>query len=133
VRASTIKPLLELLTYYPEGLTRKEMIGKKKVLNPLKRTVEEYTFSRITIERHIKRLTKLGIIEKIEDTKIAGTRGRPTGRYKITDEARNSLELFAFNVPNLWQIDGKWYTGIWVRNSKTRGKHLRKKEWLGLA
>jgi hypothetical protein len=108
------------------------MIGKKKVLNPLKKTVEEYTFSRITIERHIKELTKLRIIEKIEDNARAGKQGRPTGRYRIRNEYRNSVELIGYIVPNMWQIDGEWFNGVWVRNPKTKGKHLRKKEWIGL-
>jgi hypothetical protein len=133
VRASTIRPMIELLSYYPEGLTRKEMIGKKRIPNVLKKTVEEYNFSRISIERHIKKLMALRVVERTEESNSAGKRGRPTGRYKIRDETRNNLELFAYTVPNLWQENGKWYTGIKVRNPKTKGsKHLRKKEWVGL-
>ena len=72
----------------------------------------------------------LGIIERTEESKRAGKRGRPTEQYKIRDKARNNLELFAYIVPNLWQKGGKWYTGIEVRNPKRKSpKHLRKKEW----
>lgn len=108
------------------------MIGKKKVPNVLKKTVEEYTFSRITVERHIRKLMSLGIIERVEDNARAGIRGRPTGRYRIRNECRNSVELIAYTVPNMWKIDGEWFNGVWVRNPKTKGKHLRKKEWIGL-
>jgi DNA-binding HxlR family transcriptional regulator len=90
MRRSKENDLLELLGFRRKGYTWKELLGKHVWTTSMVFTGEiqrgETNFPRQTLARHLRTLIKKGIVEKVQEPRKDGERGRPSSRYRIKSD-----------------------------------------------
>ncbi len=118
MRASKISEILEILSLKPNGLLWSELVGRHKIivcqniLDADHKKIEhtEIYLPRKTLDRHLKNLIKMGLVEKtVEKT---GKKGRPSGRYNISPRWLPSMN-----------ISCKWIGKVFFPGKKISGYH----------
>jgi DNA-binding transcriptional ArsR family regulator len=145
MRASKRGQILELLSFHREGLTWREIVGKhrwsstsigipdlywkkggqtlehEQLTIPTREVIYgEWYFPRQTLDRHLKALVAEGIVEKVQEPRKQGERGRPTRRYRIKHWYEWGCMYARYPAK---RVGHRWFLG--TRIERLGKKHVR--------
>ena len=90
-----------------------EALGEAHELPNCKVIREIWNFSHQTLDHHLKALTEEGIVEKVQEPRKQGERGRPSGRYRIRGCMHARLSVSRPAYPK----DPRWFLGTKIGKS----------------
>jgi len=105
----------QILSTSPEGILWRDLVGWHTIIDET--GVRRVHLPKKTLDRNLKRLISDGLVEKTVEK--SGGKGRPTGRYRISDERRPCMKI------SVGRAGGAWFPGKLVRGYDGKRAYIR--------